>query len=166
VKLDPEKLPLPSGELGKLLSEAGDELRAALVTGKATTCPCCGGDAKVYARALGATMVKVLRALNRAGEHGLVSRDIVAQTLVQSDTGKLAAWGFAHKGADHRWRITPRGRDFLQGGLAVAHRVLFYQGHVIGFDYSRMVRVRDVSKEFDLERDVLSAAAVQNAELR
>jgi hypothetical protein len=108
-------------------------------------------------------MVKVLRAIGRS-EDGLLPRDVIRQTYVQGDTGKLAAWGLVSKSEkDHKWRILPRGRDFL-GGAPIPSRVLLYQGIVIGHDYSKLVTITDIAPDFNLERDVLSASAVRMAE--
>lgn len=165
MKLEPDMIPLPSVDQSKALWHVQDVLRERLANGEQALCLCCGGDAKVYARALSPAMVKVLKAVVRADD-GLSPREIVSRTLVQSDTGKLAAWGFIYKSdKDHKWRATERGREFSRGALSVAYRALIYQGNVIGFDQTRLVTVFDIAPVFQLERDVLSASAVRNADI-
>ena len=165
MKFDQIHIPLPSHKAAEILGIVRADLRKDLATGELVDCPCCGGRAKVYARKLNSTQCRVLRIV-ASNDDGMTPRQVVQMSGVQSDLGKLRMWGLTHYDEERRlWLATDRGRAFLGGRLRVPHRVLIYQGDVLGFDDSRMIGIADVLPDFSLERDVMSAEAVVAAEM-
>jgi len=165
MKISEHDIPLPTADQDKALWFVQQGLREHLANGDLVTCACCGGDAKVYARRMTAAQVRVLHALSKSDD-GLTARQIVARTITQGEAGKLQHWGLTSFDDESKiWRATEQGRMFLAGEVTVPHRVLIFHGRVIGYDYSRLINVRDVDPEFSLERDVMSAAAVREAEV-
>jgi xanthine/CO dehydrogenase XdhC/CoxF family maturation factor len=166
MKISEHDIPLPNADQDKALWYVQQGLREQLAYGEQAVCACCGGDVKVYARAMTAAQLRVLRELCKS-EDGLTARQIVARTAVQGgDAGKLQHWGLtSFDDEDKRWRATGQGHMFVRGEVTVPHRVLIFHGRVIGYDYSRLINVRDVDPEFNLERDVMSASAVRDAEM-
>jgi hypothetical protein len=163
-KFDETLISLPRHRAAETLGIVRADLRKDLATGELVDCPCCGGRAKVYARKLTSTQCQVLRIV--AASNGVTARQVVRMSGSQGELGKLAMWGFSIYDADARlWHATGRGRAFLVGNLRVPHRVLIYQGDVLGFDASTTVTIADIVDGFDLERDVMTADAVGNADV-
>lgn len=152
-------IPLPEAKPGESVAEAQAQLRATLVLGEADTCACCGGYTKVYARKLHVAMARVLRALN---DKPLTPREMSTIAGGGGDGGKLAHWGLIEQRGGV-WIIAPKGKAFLRGDVCLPHRVLIYQGSVIGFDTSKMIRISDILPDVDIERDVMSEGAVAGA---
>lgn len=110
------------------------------------TCPCCDQFAKVYRRAVNATMAWQLirlRNLNKTQEWVHV-RDLVPPG--QAGTGdfpKMRYWGLIEEcpeGANEDkksgglWRITAEGELYVDRSLHIRKYVLVYNSEPLGFD--------------------------------
>jgi hypothetical protein len=134
-----------------------EEFRARLDEG--TTCQCCGRWAKRYRRHVNSTMAGclcVMLAMTREriakGEDTWLRAEDVGQRLRQSlhfamvsyphgEIGKLAfnEWGLVEaklvdprgkKKASGLWRVTERGRAFVEGSLQIPRYLWVYDNHV------------------------------------
>ena len=125
-------------------------------------CPCCGQTAKLYRRKLYSSMAYALILINGANVpedcdgwlhvpnllngHGTVARG--------GDFAKLVHWGLlegSEKASGH-YRITTKGRDFVQCRIVVPEAVFIYDGQCIGDDQDKMVTISEVlGKRFDYE---------------
>ncbi len=138
---------LPSNNPDMPLHEAREQLKIKLASGKKITCPCCGGDTKIYPRVVRKPWIKGLRALLKW--ETLTAREMAAQTGSRDYPG-LGYLGLAGYGGG-KWCITPKGREFLKGDIKAPRATYVYQGDIVGTT-SEMIGVNDPSIDdgFDL----------------
>lgn len=140
--IEASEIPLPKGDVGKQVGEVRQELREHLAQGEQCECSVCGSTIKVYARGIHAKMVRALAAVGDAP--GGLSPSALSQITSGGDGQKLSAWGFIERGEEGAWTITSRGADWLRGRIKVPHKVITYNGEVLGFDRSKEVGISDV----------------------
>ncbi len=163
------------------LGEARTLLRQA-VAKQLVTCPCCGGPAKVYERALYHAHVRALIRLfwldrrEPGSDHpvntfvnitkhfsimkfwGLVT-DLATHEVVddKAKTGDTVADTGA-KRSSGRWRITAMGRDFVLGTISVPASITFYQGAVLAYSEEKVTINQVLTTTFNY-RDLMAASA-------
>lgn len=127
-------------------------LRPNLLKGKdAKACPLCDQTVKVYYRSITPAMayclIKVYRntLLNHLSDHvniltGLVNIPALFKDnhAVQSDFTKLKFWGLIEPGTDAEkagmWRLSDKGRKFVENKLSVQKYAKVYNDTFKGFD--------------------------------
>lgn len=141
------------------LAEAKEWLRAQLREG--APCPCCTQLAKVYRRKLNAGMARVLiRMFKKAGLDWTYLPHVDLQPgerrRAVGHSGEMCMtryWGLIEGMPDDVrredgssrvgwWRLTPRGADFVRGGLTVPKYALVYDGRCLGLEGDQ-VGIRD-----------------------
>jgi hypothetical protein len=164
-KFDPQLIPLPNTDYMEPLGTVREALRETLATGEVTTCPCCGGTAKVYSRPINATMARILKAVTRS-PNGMANTEINTKVNPAGggDAGKLAHWGLIEKVGDH-WIATEAGRDFAYGRSYVYERALIYNNTLLGFDTRTKTHIDRLGGRIFDKDDVMSAEAVRQAEV-
>lgn len=103
-------------------------------------CPLCGQHAKMYKRKINAGMARSLIHMYRSAGTGWIHVKLIG--AASREEGKLAYWGLVeeqkgsglHGGRAGYWRVTDKGRAFLQGQLTVPKYAKVYDGKVRGFE--------------------------------
>lgn len=123
---------------------------------QAQTCPCCKQLVKVYKRLINKGMVADLSALHilSAPDEYMHINDFT-RPHSNREIGNLKWWGLVERmPSDNRdkkssgmYRITQKGRDFIQGKVMVRKYALVYNSECLGFD-GGMVLVTDCDKNF------------------
>ena len=154
-KLLPTKLSVESDSL----LHARTLLQAAALEPQGVVCPCCDQIAKVYPRAINATMAAVLLILaDDYREHGGLCVDVsevlrnrnVAQRS-GGDWARLKYWGLIERQPGRaRWRITDLGLEFAAGTLTVERELLVYDDEVVGTSDPTPVCIHDCIGGFDV----------------
>ena len=132
---------------------------------KGTGCPCCGQFVKRYRRSIYGTMARMLIAFYRLKHPGFMHvNDVIRLTGLADyrcgDWAKLVYWGLIEekskgKNEDKRtsgyWRITDRGKEFVEGALTVPKYIYLYNQKYMGNDGPE-VHIRDcIGKKFSYE---------------
>jgi len=153
--IDPKDIPLPKSEGQNAVEDVRDAFRELLAKGEAITCPCCGGETKIYARGI---YKKMVVALFEIGKRGALTPSQLSAITAGGEYSMLGHWGLIeHREKSGSWAITSKGWRFLKGEIELPHKVLIFQGTVLGFDTSKTISVHDVKKlNLDLG-EVLSA---------
>lgn len=138
------------------IKEAKDFLRASYVRG--ATCPCCGLFVKLYKRKMGSVMARCLIRLSHLD--GYVHVREIVQGI--SDTGtndfsKLLYWGLieelpnkdAKKKTSGYWRITPKGRDFVNRRIMVPRHVFVFNAVALKFSDETTSIIDALGAKFD-----------------
>jgi hypothetical protein len=149
------------------LKDARDLFFKEIETPAGTTCPCCDRYAKLYKRKLNTGMVRTLVWLYmRNAKFGAyawidVPRTAPRRTLNSAETGKLAHWGLAENKPNEDdpskkhtgfWRITRRGRRFVQGRIRIPSHVYLYDNERWGMTTETKVNIEDALGEpFDYQ---------------
>lgn len=113
------------------LDEARSHVREHLKEG--TVCPCCGQTARLYRRSINQPMARGLEALFRLDAIENVAYhigEIYGPGIHTGDFSKLAYWGLIWEGDDRPglWKITAKGKDFVEGSRTVAKFAFVYGG--------------------------------------
>ena len=137
------------GSVGSL-EAAREEFFDGIETPEGTYCPCCDRYGKLYKRKLNHGMARCLIWLYRCSErtNDWNDRDSAPRYVLESgEIGKLAHWGLAvqkpniddpKKKESGMWKITHRGRVFIQGRLRVPSHAYLYDNICRGFTESRV----------------------------
>ena len=147
-----KNIQLPIIDIGILNSTVETErsrLTSAL-NSKGTTpgirCNCCGGTVGVYRRSLYRGIVLPLIELRKrelAGERGVRSADINGVR----DYDKARFWDLIEK-RDKQWALTPKGRAFVDGDIAVPKSVFVFNATMVGIPNDvKMVTIKEVHSE-------------------
>lgn len=126
-------------------------------------CPTCGQFAKIYRRALNSGMAQALIKLyrNAAGEQFVHAPSIVA--IVGGDLAKLAHWGLLEEqltvrpdgGRAGYWRLTPKGRLFVNNLATVPKYVRIYNAEFLGHAGPEINIIDALGHKFDY-RELMS----------
>lgn len=123
-------------------------------------CPCCSQNVKQYSRPLHTTMALTLIRLNNLGEGYHHVKKIVKGI---SDTGtndfsKLRYWGLiveqkndTEKRTSGSWAITHKGRQFVNGELAIQKNVLLYNKKSYGLEGEPVTIMEVLGNKFDYQ---------------
>jgi hypothetical protein len=123
------------------LGEARDLIVEKLCNGESFNCPLCTQRCKIYARKINKTMAKALVTMFLAGA---VHKFVHAPSL-EGDThevSQLAWWNLIEEDPERRgdggkagfWKITERGREFLNKEVTLPKHAKVYNGIVYDFD--------------------------------
>lgn len=138
------------------LGEARDWLRQRALT-EGSKCPCCSQLARVYRRAMTATTGRAMVAMHRQEDDWVHLPTLVKTQLSDvAHQGGYAAlaqhWGLIQEARDAGredggragwWRLTIKGRAFVQDGYRVPKYAHIYDGRCLGHS-GEPVGVRDV----------------------
>lgn len=142
------------------LREAKDHLRKNWEKG--TTCPCCGQFVKRYRIKLNSFMSRFLISLYQETEKGMEwvhLNDIVKGKKSSGLYGYLPMWGLAVKAKNDDpskkfngyWRITEKGRLFVEGLSMERAYVFTYDNKFLGFDGDLIHITDSLGVKFDYE---------------
>jgi hypothetical protein len=139
-----------------------------LLDGKELECPCCGRFAKLYKRGITSTMARFLIWIDKesgAGRPWISPADkhkelAAANVLVSGgDHAKLRYWGLLEemplegedgaKKSSGYWRITERGREFVNDKLEVPQYAHLLFGKVVDFSESTTHISKALGKHFN-----------------
>ena len=129
-------------------------------------CPCCGQLAKVYRRKLYSSMAYALITIYGAkgdGEGWLHVPSLLngkGSVSRGGDFAKLVYWGLLepHKEGKGYYRITARGRDFVECRCAVPAAVFVFDGELLNHDVEQMVTINEaLGTKFNYE-ELMEAA--------
>ena len=120
----------------KTILEAKDHLRNNYESG--TSCPACGQLVKAYKRKLNANMCRALAIIyartNESGIYIHVQNEFTTLGLraTAMDYTYLEKWKFIEVNPDKsgHWRVTDKGRAFVEDTLVVPSYCLVYAGNV------------------------------------
>lgn len=130
------------------LAEARDWLRTRLDEGE--HCPCCTQYAKVYRRKINSGMARSLIAMYRISPTDWIH--LPTQVGARSrEEGKLAYWGLVEEENSIRpdggragwWRLTQKGRIFVQGNTALPKYARVYDGRCLGLITGETATIHD-----------------------
>ena len=121
-------------------------------------CPCCNQMVKLYRRPLTRNMAKVLLEFYRGARHGdgwlHIRRDVFRGHAADGEHAKLRYWGLLEERQERSgyWRITERGKQFVEGQILMPRVALVLNGQVLALDRSKQVSFYDVlGKHFDFK---------------
>lgn len=140
-------------DLRHALIQLRADLRKKLSDG--TDCPLCGQHAKIYRRKINTTLAKAL--ITMYSTHDWLpdgGSDYMHVPSLPGDTheaSQLAWWGLIEEehvqrpdgGRAGYWRLTWRGRCFVEHRIKVPKYAEVYNGRCIGMDSSEMVTIKD-----------------------
>jgi len=131
-------------------------------------CPTCGRYGKVYKRQINTAMILMLRNLYRTAAAAAlpypdayfhISDFLGVRGIGSGDLGKLAYWQLIESKIDPDddskrcsgwWRITRKGRQFIDNSLVVPKYSYVFDGEVIKQSENQLVSVVDcIGKKFD-----------------
>ena len=120
------------------LSEAKADLLVRFNSGEASECPCCRQTVKKYPRTITAVMAAQLIQMYRANGSPVHYKDLRDKKGGDADYAKLRHWGLAEEHLVGYWRITDRGRVFVEGMLMVPRKAFIFDNKVRGFSTDTM----------------------------
>lgn len=127
-------------------------------------CPCCGQFAKVYKRAIHATMARALITMHLAAPAGewFYLPDILKGRLnFGGDASKAVYWGLIEEDGETRddgstrtgwWRLTDQGRLYVLGQLKIPKYARIYDGRRLGFAGDLVDIHHAISAKFDYDK--------------
>ena len=157
-RTDKDTMDMFSGE--NALAQAKRETMAK-ARQKGTTCPCCGQFVKVYRRTINSTMARQLIKAHRAhGDRWFHTRDVVLEKSAGAgDFSKLECWGLIYrqphvqglegKRTSGMWKITPLGKDFIEGRALVPHYAYIFNGKLLELGGVDIHIQHALGKQFD-----------------
>ena len=140
----------------KTILEAKDHLRNKFKTG--TSCPCCGQLVKAYKRKLNANMCKALAIIYTRTNDGVYMHvqnvfSLLKLRATAMDYSYLEKWKFIESDPNNNghWRITDKGKSFIQDHLVVPAYCLVYGGEVYEWSTDTVNMSEALTKRFKLE---------------
>ncbi len=136
------------------LAQARDLLRELVVEG--VHCPCCTRYAKVYKRTINSGMAQSLIVMYRT--NGLQWQHVPTTVGRSSaEEGKLAYWGLIEGEIERRpdggrpgvWRVTEKGKSFLECWTTVKKYATVYDGRVLDISGPEISIVDALGKKFN-----------------
>ncbi len=144
------------------LEEARDFVKAGAAS-RGVRCPCCNRFCKVYKRALNVAMARALIWLNRNStpDGDFIHLPTNAPTWIVAGLAypKLKTWGMVDHAANEdtkkkhsgKWRITPRGVNFVRNEALAMKYIVLYQNVFQGFEGPMVSIVQALGTEFDYQ---------------
>lgn len=123
------------------IAEASSLFRARLAEGAPVKCPCCKRIGRIYRRRLNAGMARVLVRFYQLADGWLHVRDIFGGLgQKHRDWPLLRLWGLVEPRTKHTkdepsrgfWRLTEKGRAFVEGRASVPKFVFVFDGERTG----------------------------------
>ena len=159
---------LPDPKKFDPLQAAQDDFKLHMSTTRGGSCPVCGRSGKIWKRGLNRAMVAALTVLydKKTDEYTHYRDDRVTAKFPSRDFGTLAHWGLteAKKGKKSDgnpgkgfYRITPKGRQFIEGKLSVQRYVYLYNDQMVHVEDDETITVREARGE-DFHYDKLMGA--------
>jgi len=139
----------------KTLAEAKQYLRNNFKTG--TECPCCGKYVKAYKRKLNAGMCRALIIIYKLTKNGntihvqskFTELGLRATTM---DYAYLEKWSLIEqKGDNGYWKVTQRGKEFVEDDIDLPEYALVYNGNVYKWADNLVNIETALTEEFYLE---------------
>ena len=142
-----------------------EELKAEFyrgIEGKGCDCPVCGRFAKIYAYPMNAGMARTLIWLWKRRSDVWIHLPSTAPryVLASNSVGKLLYWNFVErrpnvddptKKMTGWYRITPKGRAFVEGRITAKSHVLVFDETVFGWRDERVSIHRALGKRFNYQ---------------
>jgi hypothetical protein len=134
---------------------------------KGLRCPCCGQWVQRYAYSLHSGMARVLILVYHADKINLMEGGdgwihvenylVDVGVKIKGVHGKLRHWGLLEQKPNDDpkkhdsgiWRITDKGRQFVEGTILVPKKVLMYNERFLGFDGEDISIRQALGKRFD-----------------
>ena len=139
----------------KTLAEAKQYLRDNFKSG--TECPCCGKYVKAYKRKLNAGMARALIIIYKLTKDGnsihvqskFTELGLRATTM---DYAYLEKWSLIEqKGSNGYWKVTDRGKSFVEDDIDLPDYCLVYNGKVYKWSDNSINIETALTEEFNLE---------------
>tara|TARA_Y100001938_G_scaffold143552_1_gene216509 strand:+ start:33572 stop:34027 length:456 start_codon:yes stop_codon:yes gene_type:complete len=139
----------------KTLAEAKQYLRNNFKSG--TECPCCGKYVKAYKRKLNAGMARALIIIYKLTKDGnsihvqskFTELGLRATTM---DYAYLEKWSLIEqKGSNGYWKVTDRGKSFVEDDIDLPDYALVYNGKVYKWSDNSINIETALTEEFNLE---------------
>lgn len=139
------------------IKEAKEYLRKNFNEG--VNCPCCNQFVKLYKRKLGSMQSQgliILYDLNKQNEWVHV-REITKNINLTGDFAKMSYWkliqekpnvGEFTKNSGY-WKITQRGKDFVDNKIQIPSHALVYNSKCFGFSEEKTNIVKSLGKKFN-----------------
>ena len=127
---------------------------------KGCSCPTCNQFVKLYKRKLGSPQTKALILLyhmnKKNNDEWVHVRDITRDLNVTSDFSKNVYWKLIEEkplsGEDKKtsgfWRITDKGKAFVERRIKLKSHVLIYNAKIIGFSENYTDIISSLGKRF------------------
>jgi predicted transcriptional regulator len=139
------------------LSDIKSYLRANYSEG--CSCPACGQFVKLYKRKIGAPQSRALMMLSfiNAEKEWCHIREIVKEVNVHGDFAKMEHWGLIQakpneKDSDKKdsglWKITEKGKQFINNEITIPSHILIYDGKCVGFSNKQINIIGSLGKKF------------------
>lgn len=124
-------------------------------------CPCCGSFCKRYRRKLNANACMVMIAMFRKKKFGFVKIEEFMRVNGYQRSGDfpyLVHWGMLEKMEGERadgskkngfYKLTEKGRDFVQRKIKAKATLIIYNGKVEGFEGDEISIEQALGKKFD-----------------
>jgi hypothetical protein len=141
--------------LFKTLAQAKDYLRKNFQSG--TKCPCCGKYVKAYKRKLNAGMARALIIIYKLTINGnsihvqskFTELGLRATTM---DYAYLEKWSLIEqKGDNGYWKITQRGKEFVEDDIDLPEYCLVYNGEPYKWSADLINIDTALTDEFDID---------------
>ena len=145
------------------LEEIRTKMFEAAASKRGTRCPCCDRHLKVYRRPLNASQARYLIFMAQKSGEGnpwlhveMDFRDVSIPS--RGDYAKLRYWGLIEPkpGESDRggrsngyWRLTDKGRAFVNGEIAVPARIHLLNNRVVGWSEATTTIKQALGKRFD-----------------
>lgn len=152
------------GMLVKSPEEVVKELKALwmqTIEGRGGCCPVCGQFGKIYKTRLRATLVLGLKWMaDHAGKDGWVNvQSSGPRWMLRGKTYSLLThWGFVESGGakSGHWRVTPLGRDFINGQVLAPEAVYIYDNKLMAVSEKTVTLRQSLEIQFDFD-ELMSA---------
>lgn len=126
---------------------------------KGCKCPSCGQFVKLYIRKLGSAQSRALIRtyhLNKEQEWVHI-REISKEINITGDYAKLVYWGLIEEKENQDtkkknsgfWKITQRGKDFVECKISLPSHVMIYNSKFQGFKDSFVMITECIGKKFN-----------------
>lgn len=130
---------------------------------KGTSCPCCGQFVKLYKRPLTSSMAYGLILMYKLKLEWIHIEDYFKSlphlpSSIRGDVAKLKYWGLLEARMGLRpdgskrngyYRVTPKGKEFVEGKTVVPSHVKLYNNKFLGFDNDYVSIKQSLGKKFN-----------------
>ncbi len=122
----------------KVLRQTKAHLMKQILAGSKLTCPCCDQRMKLYSRRINRTMAQQLRQMYQGGGW-LQTRELERNTSSgDRDFAKMRFFGLVESDGNANWRITKKGRAFVEGKTSIPEAAYVYNNEVLAYAHERI----------------------------